>query len=104
MPARLTDRPRKLREAAPPVAGGLPFPRLLRVYEAMAAQDSRVVFDTTRPLADELWNLIDGKRTLDEIGVLLSLQFDLTLEPSVFLPFADQLAEAELIALGSEDG
>lgn len=99
MPAELTHTPRKLKETPPPNAGGLSFPALLQLYETMVAQDSRIVFDSARPLADEFWNLIDGQRSLAEIGELLALQFDFTLEPATFLPFADEMAKAELIAL-----
>lgn len=99
MSVELTHIPRKLKETPPPNAGGLSFPALLHLYETMVAQDTRIVFDSTRPLADEFWNLIDGDRTVAEIGELLALQFDFTLEPATFLPFADEMVKAGLITL-----
>lgn len=99
MPVELTQIPRKLKETPPPNAGGLSFPALLHLYETMVVQDTRVVFDSTRPLADEFWNLIDGERTVAEIGKLLALQFNFTLEPATFLPFADEMVKAGLITL-----
>ena len=99
MAAKLTDVPRKLKEMPPPSAGGLSYPILIQLFETMAAQDSRIVFDSVRPLADEFWNLIDGHRSVAEIGELLSLQFDFTLTPATFLPFADEMAKGALISL-----
>lgn len=103
MPARRTDKPRKLKETPPPLAGGLPFPDLIRVYEAMASQDPGIVFDSTRPLADEFWNLIDGRRSIAEIASFLCLEFGFTLEPDSFLPFADHMVKSGLIALEASD-
>ncbi|MEM7129414.1 MAG: hypothetical protein AAF702_23985 [Chloroflexota bacterium] len=99
MSAQLNHIPTKLKETPPPSAGGLAFPALIQLYDTMVAQDARIVFDSTRPLADEFWNLIDGQRSLAEIGELIALQFDFTLTPETFLPFADEMADAGLIAL-----
>jgi len=97
----LSAIPRKLKAMPPPSAAGLSYPQLLSVYRAMAAQDARIVFDSTRPLADEFWNLIDGQRTLQEIAQRCCLQFGFRLEPALFVPFAKQLMKLNLIAVES---
>ena len=103
MPAQLADTPRKSKKAPPPIAGGLPFPELNKVYETMGAQDPKIVFDSTRSLADEFWNLIDGRRSIAEIGKMICFQFGFTLEPTSFLPFADQMVQSGLITLDSAE-
>lgn len=99
MSAQLNQIPYKRKETPPPNAGGLTFPALIHLYETMVAQDTRIVFDSTRPMADEFWNLIDGQRSLAEIGELIALQFGFTLTPDTFLPFADQMVSVGLIEL-----
>lgn len=94
-----TSIPRKLSVQAPPNMGGLSFAELFALYEKMAAQDRRIVFDSTRPMADEFWNLIDGKRTAGEIAEQLCLQFNFDIDPTLLLAIPDKLAKLGHIAL-----
>ena len=96
--------PRKLKDDIGTGLDGTSYPDRIRIAEAMAAQDSRIVFDSLRPMADEYWNLIDGRRTLADIAVALCMQFGFELEPALFLPFAEGLLGKGLIALDEDGG
>ncbi len=99
MIATLEAVPRRLHSFPDSFLSGLAYPELVRVADAMAAEDARIVFDSLRPLGDEFWNLIDGRRTVREIADLLCLQFGFDLSPELFVPLADGMAEKGLIAL-----
>lgn len=89
----------KQKTMPPPSAGGLSYPGLIDVYQTMAAQDARIVFDSIRPLADEFWNLIDGQRTIEQIARCCCLEFGFTLDSACFLPFAGQLLATGLATI-----
>ena len=59
-------------------------PELVALVERMQAQDPTVIFDTLRPICDELWNLIDGERTVGQIAEALVLQFDVDVDPETW--------------------
>jgi hypothetical protein len=71
------------------------------MVERMQVQDSRIVFDSLRPMADELWNFIDGYRTAGEIIESVCLEFDFELDPVLFIPLIEGMVETGIIALGS---
>ena len=85
VPKRTTDEPIT-------ALGSLDYHELVQLHEAMLAQDPKVVFDTLRPLADEVWNLVDGSRDVGTILDALCLEFDLDLEPATLLPLMDGMA------------
>lgn len=90
---------KRMRDIPPPGLAGMTYHETLRLVEMMAAQDARVIFDTMRPVGDEYWNLIDGRRTIADIAEALCMQFDLELAPELFLPIAEGLSKADYIAL-----
>jgi hypothetical protein len=97
--ATLDAIPRKLHGHPDTFLSGLEHPELVRVANAMAAEDPRIIFDSLRPLGDEFWNLIDGQRTVREIAELLCLQFGFELSPQHFAPLAEGMATKGLVAL-----
>ena len=100
MAASLKAIPRKLvQDIPPPGLAGISYPETVRLVEAMAAQDARVIFDTMRPVGDEFWNLMDGRRRIADIAESLCIQFDLELDPELFLPIAEGLIKADFITL-----
>ena len=99
MSASLDAVPHKLHDGPDSFLSGLSYPELVRVAEAMAAEDPRIIFDSLRPMGDAFWNLIDGRRTLREIAEVLCLQFGFELSPERFVPLADGMAEKGLVAL-----
>ena len=95
--------PRKLKDDIGTGLDGTGYPDRIRIAEAMAAQDSRIVFDSLRPLADEYWNMIDGRRTLADIAAAICMQFGFELEPALFTPMAEGLVGAGLVALSDTE-
>jgi hypothetical protein len=95
----LSAVPRRLYAGPGTALSGSSFPELVALVERMQAQDSTVIFDTLRPICDELWNLIDGQRTVGEIAEALVLQFDVNVEPALLVPLFEGLARSSEIAL-----
>jgi hypothetical protein len=69
------------------------------MVERMQAQDSRIVFDSLRPMADELWNFVDGYRTVGEIIESVCLEFDFELDSVLFIPLIEGMGEAGIMGL-----
>lgn len=99
MTTSLNAIPQKLSNHPATGLDGTAYPERVRIAEAMAVQDPRIIFDSLRPMADEFWNLIDGRRTIADIAEAICIQFGFELDPELFLPMAEGLVEAGLIAL-----
>lgn len=95
-----------VKQSKEPVAaqGTLSFPDLVALFERMKVEDGRMVFDSLRPMGDEFWNLIDGKRSVAQIASEICLQFEFELDPKHFLPFAEGVVRKELASLGTSAG
>ena len=91
--------PRRTYDGPGTALSGSSYPELVALVERMQAQDATVIFDTLRPICDELWNLIDGKRTVGEIAEALVLQFDVEVDPEILVPLFEGLARSGEIAL-----
>ena len=78
---------------------GSTHPELVALVERMQSQDATVIFDTLRPICDELWNLIDGARTVGEIAEMLAMQFDLEIDPEILVQLFTGLARSGEITL-----
>ena len=101
MAVSLNAVPRKLvQDIPPPGLVGISYPETVALVETMAAQDARIIFDTMRPLGDEFWNLIDGRRSISDIAESLCIQFDLELDLELFLPIAEGLIKTDFITTG----
>jgi hypothetical protein len=89
-----------------PVAaqGTLSYPDLVALFERMKAQDGRIIFDSLRPIGDEFWNLINGRRSVAQIADEICLQFGFELDPEHFLPMAEGLVRKELAGLKTLGG
>lgn len=96
MTVTLDSVPRRLREGPATALSGMDYPDLVRLVEEMQRQDSRIIFDSLRPMCDELWNLIDGQRSVADIAEALCMEFGFELAPELFLPLAEGLAKVGL--------
>jgi hypothetical protein len=67
-------------EGPPPRDFGLQYPEMADLVARMRSVDPRTYWDTLIVLTDELWNLSDGRRTLDDIAAIVSEQFGLNIE------------------------
>jgi hypothetical protein len=63
----------------------------------MQAQDPRVVFYTIRPLGDEVWNMVDGQKTIGEIAAACAIEFGVVVDGELFLPIFEGLKSHHLI-------
>jgi aminopeptidase YwaD len=87
VPQRTTDEPIT-------ALGSLGYHELVALHAALAAQDRTIIFDTLRPVADEVWNLVDGERDVGAILEGLCLQFELDVDPATLLPLMDGMARS----------
>jgi len=70
----LTARPVRSPRASGP--GALSYERMLALASEMQQVDPLTTFALLRPVCDEVWNLMDGFRTLGEIRDAICVQFD----------------------------
>lgn len=101
MTISLSAIPRKLTLVSRPGLG-LPYPEAYELYKQMAGQDPRILFYALRPLSDELWNMIDGERSVGRIIESCLYEFDFRVDPSLFVPVFEKMEEHGLITLTGE--
>ena len=94
--------PRRLYAGPGTALSGSTHPELVALVQRMQSTDPTVIFDTLRPICDELWNMIDGTRTVQEIAEALVLQFDVDIDPAVLAPLFEGLARSNEIALDTK--
>jgi hypothetical protein len=82
---------RRRHEGPGSAMAGTSYPELIDLVERMRARDPRVIFDSLRPMGDEIWNMIDGERTFGEIVEAVCLEFGFDLPPEHFLPLLEGL-------------
>ena len=97
MAASLQTVVRKRHDGPGSALTGTSYPELVVLVEQMRAQDPRIIFDSLRPMGDEIWNMIDGERTVAEIVEGTCLEFGFDLPPELFLPLIDGLIGSETV-------
>lgn len=75
---------------------GTPYPEVVGLIAQMQTQDPRLIFDSLRPIGDEFWNMIDGRRAVGEIAEAVCLEFGVEVGAELFLPLV-----ARAIACGA---
>jgi len=78
---------------------GLSYPEAYALFRQMADQDPRILFYALRPLGDELWNMIDGERSIGRIIEACLMEFGFEVDPHLFLPVFEGLERNGLIAI-----
>jgi hypothetical protein len=78
---------------------GMSYPQLVSLSEQMKEQDSRVIFDSLRPIGDELWNFVNDQRTVGEICESVCMEFDFRFDPALLVPLLEGMAGAGLIEI-----
>ena len=73
---------------------GLDYPDLVALADRLIAQDPHVIFDSLRPIGDEFWNMIDGRRTVGEIVEAVCSEFGFAFDPALLVPLADSLVRS----------
>ena len=88
---------RKRHEGPGSALTGMSYLELVDLVEQMREREPRIIFDSLRPMGDELWNMIDGERTVAEIVEATCFEFGFDLPPELFLPLFDGLVEGEAV-------
>lgn len=99
----LNSIPSKLVEGPRSAAQVLSYSELVSLVERLQTEDPRIVFDSLRPMGDELWNFVDGRRTIQEIADVVCFEFDFDLDPENFLGMFAALERDGLIAFKGRD-
>jgi hypothetical protein len=86
--------PTRAKDSVAPGVVGLSFDETAALVEAMHAEDPHVNWETLRIFGDELWNLADGRRTLDEIATAACLEFGFAVSTRHFESMAQGLQKA----------
>ena len=94
----LSDVPRKCVQVSRPGLG-MSYPQSYELYQELADQDPRILFYALRPLGDELWNMIDGQRSIGGIIESCLMEFGFEADPNLFLPVFEGLEREGLIAV-----
>lgn len=81
---------------------GTSYPDLVALVERMQAQDPKVIFDSLRPIGDEFWNMIDGRRTIGEIAESVCSEFGFDFDPALLAPLADGLTRSGATTLADD--
>ena len=103
-PANTQQVLRKLAEGPYAATVGASYPELVGIAGHMAEQDSRIIFDSLRPMGDEFWNLVDGRRTIAEIAEAVCFQFGFELDAEHFLPLVDGMVRSGIAEIVPANG
>ena len=57
------------------------YPESYALFRQMADQDPRFLFYALRPVGDELWNMIDGERSIGQIIEACLIEFGFDVRP-----------------------
>ena len=90
--------PCKLTQAVRPGLG-MPYPESYALFQQLVEQDPRVRFYALRPLGDELWNMVDGERSIGSIIEACLIEFGFEVDPHLLLPVFEGLERSGLIAI-----
>ena len=77
---------------------GMSYPETVALFERMKEQDQRVVYHTIRPMGDEVWNIVDGVKTIREIASACVVEFGVMVDDELLLPIFEGLHDKELIS------
>jgi hypothetical protein len=83
---------------------GMPYPETVELFRKMQLQDPRVVFYTIRPMGDEAWNMVDGRKTLGEIANAVMFEFGIMADPELLLPVFAGFEKNGLISFKEDPG
>lgn len=89
--------PRKVAPGFTPGIGIFSYPKQAEIAKPMLAQDPKFVFYALRVMNDEVWNLIDGRRSVADIAEAICMEFGFELDPALFLPLVEGLVREGLV-------
>lgn len=95
----LRSVPKKNKKISTPGLKGLEYQQELALCQELGCQDPHFVDYVLKPATDEMWNLIDGERNINEIIEYSMLEFNLRIRPESWLPVFEGWQTAELISM-----
>jgi hypothetical protein len=95
--------PHKVKPGFTPGLAIFSYPELAAISAPMESQDPTYTFYALRVMNDELWNMIDGHRSVAEIAEAVCMEFGFDLEPALFLPLFEGLERQDLIGWKSRE-
>ncbi len=95
----LTSIPRRLKRISTPGLRGLEYSEELSLCRELEKLDAHFVDYVLKPATDEMWNLINGERTIGAIVEFAMLEFDLRIKPESWLSIFGGWHKAGLIAI-----
>jgi hypothetical protein len=101
MEISLASFPHKQKCISTPGLKGMDYPQQIGLCRDLRQANPRFVDYVLKPVTDEMWNLIDGKRSLRDIVEYALLEFDLSTDPALWLPVFAGWLKAGLISLAS---
>jgi hypothetical protein len=102
MDISLDSHPRKLKRISTPGLKGMDYQQQVDICRDLERENPRFVDYVLKPATDEMWNLIDGKRTIGEIIDCTLLEFNLDTKAVTWLVVFAGWCSAGLIAVGSD--
>ena len=99
MNVQLESVPYKITPGFTPGLGIFSYPEQAAIAEPMLEQDAHFVFYALRVVNDEVWNMIDGERSIEDIAEAVCLEFGFQLDPELFVPLFEGLVRQDLIGL-----
>ena len=95
--------PRRAYERDAPGLAGTGYWDLYNMAEEMEARDPKVRYDSLRIMGDEIWNFVDGKRTVNEISEAIGAEFNFDLESRHILKLFQGLADRGFVILDAAE-
>ena len=93
--------PRRLVERDAPGLAGTSYEARLRMAGEMNARDPRMRYDSLRIMGDEIWNLTDGRRSVNDVTDAIAAEFNFDVAPRHILELFEGLVREGFIRLDS---
>ena len=95
--------PRRAYERDAPGLAGTGYWEQYDMAEEMEARDPKIRYDSLRIIGDEIWNFVDGKRTVNEISDAIGAEFDFDLDSRHVLKLFQGLANSGFVSLDAAE-
>lgn len=91
--------PRRLVVRDAPGLAGTDYWDLYEMWQEMEGRDPKMRYDSLRIIGDEIWNFVDGKRSVNQIAEAIGAEFDFDLESRHVLRLFQGLEREGFVAL-----
>ncbi len=93
--------PRRLVTRDAPGLAGTDYWDLYEMWQEMEGRDPKMRYDSLRIIGDEIWNFVDGKRSVNQIAEAIGAEFDFDLESRHVLRLFKGLEKEGFVSLDS---